>query len=347
MERRMREAITLAAGTTPHPNPRVGAVVLDPAGEVVGRGAHHGPGHAHAEVVALAEAGERARGGTLVVTLEPCDHASRTPPCTEAILGAGVSRVVVALEDPDARVSGRGIARLREAGVEIVTGVSSEGAAALDPGYLHHRRTGRPRVTLKTALTLDGQIAAADGTSQWITSEEARADAHALRAASDAVMVGAGTLEADDPVLTVRLPGYLGPQPQAVVVAGMRVLPAGARLWKREPLVFSPQHREVPGEVVVLPGPGGVDLAAAIDELGRREVVDLLVEGGAALAGSLLRLGLVDRGVFYLAGKLAGGVGLPAIGGSFPNVEAARPIVIDRVDRVGPDLRIEFLMKEQ
>jgi diaminohydroxyphosphoribosylaminopyrimidine deaminase/5-amino-6-(5-phosphoribosylamino)uracil reductase len=347
MERRMREAIALAAGTTPHPNPRVGAVVVDPAGEVVGRGAHRGPGQAHAEVLALAEAGERARGGTLVVTLEPCDHDSRTPPCTRAILGAGLSRVVVALEDPDARVSGRGVARLREAGVEVVTGVAADAAAALDPGYLHHRRTGRPRVTLKAALTLDGQVAAADGTSQWITSEEARTDAHELRAASDAVMVGAGTLEADDPVLTVRLPGYLGPQPRAVLVAGTRPLPPEARLWTRDPLVFAPEGRELPGEVVVLPGPGGVDLPAAIAELGRREIVDLLVEGGAALAGALVRSGLVDRGVFYLAGKLAGGVGLPAVGGAFPGVEAARPIVIEQIDRVGPDLRIEFVMKEQ
>ena len=347
MERRMREAIALAAGTTPHPNPRVGAVVLDGSGEVAGRGCHRGPGSPHAEVVALAEAGERARGGTLVITLEPCDHAGRTPPCTEAIRSAGIVRVALGIEDPDPRVSGRGIARLQAAGIEVITGVAAAEVAALDPGYLHHRRTGWPRVTLKSALTLDGQIAAADGSSQWITSEEARADAHGLRAVSDAVMVGAGTVEADDPVLTVRLPGYLGPQPLPVVVAGSRPLPVEARLWQREPLVFAPEPAGLPGEVVALPGPDGVDLGAALAELGRREIVDLLVEGGAGLAGSLLRAGLVDRGVFYLAGKLAGGVGLPATGGSFASVDAAHAITIVSIDRLGPDLRIEFTMEER
>jgi len=346
MERRMREAIDLAAGTTPHPNPRVGALVLDTAGEVVGRGVHEGPGCPHAEVVALAEAGERAAGGTLVVTLEPCDHTGRTPPCADAILSAGVVGVVIGVLDPDHRVSGRGADRLRAAGLKVTTGVAVEAVEALDPGYFHQRRTGRPRVTLKVALTLDGQIAAADGSSRWITSLESRRDGHLLRAASDAVMVGAGTIRIDDPALTVRLPGYLGPQPMAVIVAGKRPLPGGARLWERSPLVFAPAAGGIPGEVVALPGVSGVDLVAAMEELGKRGVVDLLVEGGASLAGSLLRAGLVDRGVFYLAGKLAGGVGLPALGGSFAGVDAARPISITSVDRLGPDLRVEFTMED-
>ena len=347
MERRMREAIDLATGTTSHPNPRVGALVLDTAGEVVGRGVHEGPGFPHAEVVALAEAGERAKGGTLVVTLEPCDHAGRTPPCTDAILSAGVAGVVIGGLDPDDRVSGSGAERLRAAGLKVATDVAGEAVEALDPGYFHQRRTGRPRVTLKTALTLDGQTAAADGSSRWITSPEARRDGHLLRAASDAVMVGAGTIRADDPALTVRLPGYLGPQPRAVIVAGKRPLPPGAQVWERAPLVFTPDAVDIPAEVVALPGASSVDLAAVMQELGKRSVVDLLVEGGATLAGSLLRAGLIDRGVFYLAGKLAGGVGLPAMGGSFVGVDAARPITIASVDRVGPDLRVEFTMEDR
>ena len=345
-ERLMREAISLAAGTRPHPNPRVGALVLDVTGEVVSRAAHAGPGEPHAEALALAQAGERARGGTLVVTLEPCDHTGRTPPCTGAILGAGVVRVLVGVVDPDPRVAGRGLARLREAGLEVRAGVAGDAAEALDPAYFHHRRRGRPRVTLKAALTLDGQAAATDGTSQWITSEEARADAHRLRAEVDAVVIGAGTLAADDPLLTVRLAGYEGPQPRPVVVAGRRPLPPGARLWAREPVVLAPGPVDVPGEVVLAPGPGGVDLEAGLRALGDRGLLDVLVEGGPTLAGALWRARLVDRGVFYLGGRLAGGPGLPALGGIFATLAEARPVAFVSVERVGPDLRIEFNPKE-
>jgi diaminohydroxyphosphoribosylaminopyrimidine deaminase / 5-amino-6-(5-phosphoribosylamino)uracil reductase len=346
-ERLMREAISLAVPTRPHPNPRVGALVLDAAGTVVSRAAHAGPGQPHAETAALAGAGERARGGTLVVTLEPCDHTGRTPPCTVAILAAGVARVLVGAVDPDSRVSGRGLARLQAAGLEVRAGIAAAEAAALDPGYFHHRRTGRPRVTLKAALTLDGQSAAADGTSRWITSSQARADAHHLRAEADAVMVGVGTLAADDPALTVRLPRYDGPQPRPVVVAGRRPLPPQARLWQRHPLVLTPQPLEVPGEVVVAPGPDGVDLEAGLEALGARGILDLLVEGGPILAGALWRAGLVDRGVFYFAARLGGGAGLPALAGRFATLAAARDVEIVSAGRVGPDLRVEFTVKEQ
>jgi diaminohydroxyphosphoribosylaminopyrimidine deaminase/5-amino-6-(5-phosphoribosylamino)uracil reductase len=345
-ERRlMLEAIGLARRANAHPNPSVGALVLDVSGTVVGRGFHQGPGSAHAEIVALSEAGEAAAGGTLVVTMEPCVHEGRTPPCTETVLDAGLRAVIVGTIDPDSRVAGRGIARLREAGLEVVVGVAADEVEALDPGYYHHRRTGKPRVTLKAALTLDGQAAASDGSSRWITSEEARLNAHQLRAAADAVAVGAGTVIADDPALTVRLPEYLGPQPLPVVFAGRRPLPPAAQLWERNPLVFCPHEAAYPGDVVVMPGPDGVDLAAAVDELGRRQILDLLVEGGPTIAGSFVRGGLVDRGVFYLAGGLAGGVGRPALEGAFSSLGAVRGVEILSVDRAGPDVRVEFTME--
>ncbi len=338
----MRQAITLARPTRPHPNPRVGAVVLGPDGELVGAGVHGGPGHPHAEVVALQQAGRSAAGGTMVVTLEPCAHDGRTPPCVQALLGAGVRRVVVGAEDPDPRVSGKGIAALAQRGVELVIGVLSEEAQDLDPGYFHHRRTGRPRVTLKMALTLDGQAAGADGSSQWITNQKARFDAHRLRAESDAVMVGAGTVLADDPRLTVRLAGHRGAQPVPVVVAGRRPLPGHARVFSRPCLVLAPRPVQLPAEVIVAGEGNRVDLEAALAELGRRGIVDLLVEGGPRLAGSLAALHLLDRGVLYLGARLAGGVGLPAFDAIFSTLEGARPVRITDVRQVGSDVRIEF-----
>src|SRR5690606_1152000 len=224
----------LAARSNPHPNPRVGAVILDAAGRVIAEGWHGAPGEAHAERAALADLGGPApEGATMVVTLEPCDHHGRTPPCTRAILEAGIGRVVVGIVDPDPRVGGGGIQHLQEAGVEVEVGLLGSEVAAAAPGYFHHRRHGRPRITLKTAVTLDGQTAAADGTSQWITGPEARRDAHLLRSRADAVMIGAGTLRADNPSLTVRLEGYDGPQPRPVVVAGSEPLPPGAQVWQR------------------------------------------------------------------------------------------------------------------
>ena len=345
--RLMDEALRLAAPTSPHPNPRVGAIVLDRDGRVVASAAHAGAGAPHAEAVALAAAGPAAVGGTLVVTLEPCAHEGRTPPCTRAIVAAGIRRVVIGAEDPDRRVGGRGIAALREAGIEVALHPDGRAAEAVDPGYFHHRRTGLPRVTLKAALTLDGQAAAADGTARWITDGPAREDGHRLRAAADAVMVGAGTLIADDPVLTVRTPGYQGRQPRPVLVAGERPLPPGAAIWRRDPIVLAPAPLEVPGgEVVVVPAEHGVDLRRGVAALGEREIVDLLVEGGPALAGAMLRAGLVQRGVFYLAGRLAGGTGRPAFGGSFATLADARDVAITGVEPVGGGVRIEFVLEE-
>jgi diaminohydroxyphosphoribosylaminopyrimidine deaminase/5-amino-6-(5-phosphoribosylamino)uracil reductase len=348
MERVQQEMMAVAVGIAeqhhPHPNPRVGAVVVTGDGRIVGRGGHAGPGLPHAEVLALREAGGECAGATLFVTLEPCAHHGQTPPCTEALIASGIAKVVAAVEDPDRQVAGRGFAALHRAGIEVTVGVGAAAARALDPGYFHHRETGRPRVTLKLAMTLDGQTAAADGTSQWITSVEARHDAHRLRAESDAVMVGAGTVLADDPALTVRLPEHRRPQPLAVVVVGRRRLPAACQVRARQALVFSPSGLDLPTEVVVAPDRTGerVDLQSMLENLGNRGVVDLLVEGGATLASNLWTAGLIDHGVFYAGAVLAGGAGRGVLGGDFENIGNLQPINYTGLERIGPDIRIDF-----
>ena len=302
----MTEAIRLASLHHPHPNPRVGAVLVDRAGTMVGSGAHERAGLAHAERLALAGAGSVPEGATMVVTLEPCDHHGRTPPCTDALIEAGVEHVVVGRLDPDTRVAGAGIDRLRSAGITVEVLDPDDPVAARieasDPGYFHHRRTGRARVVLKLASTLDGQTAAADGTSQWITGEEARRDAHRLRARFDGVLVGSGTLIADDPRLDVRLEDSTAHQPRPIVVSGSRTLPDVARIWDREPIVVSAVERSIPsGELVVVEGSeGGVDLEDMLERLPELGILDLMVEGGATIAGGLWALDLVDAGVSYL-----------------------------------------------
>ncbi len=340
----MGRAVELARDHHTHPNPRVGAVLVDREGHVIGEGAHHGPGEAHAEAIALSQAGGRAGGATMYVTLEPCDHHGRTPPCVDALLTAGVARVVVATEDPDPRTSGRGIARLRDSGVEVVIGVLSEEAEALDPAYFHHRRSGLPRVTWKCAVTLDGSVAAADGSSQWITSTEARRDAHLLRARADAVVIGAGTLEADDPLLTVRLEEAHHHQPVPVVVAGASPLPAEARLWERNPVVISNFERPIPsGSLVVVEGRGGrpepVAVARALADLGH---LDLLLEAGPRLSGEWWRAGVIHRGVLYLGAKVGGGMGTAPLGGVFSSIDRAEVVSITGVRSLGGDVRIDF-----
>jgi diaminohydroxyphosphoribosylaminopyrimidine deaminase / 5-amino-6-(5-phosphoribosylamino)uracil reductase len=276
----MRRAMALAGGVrgTTSPNPWVGAVV-EPGGA---SGATQPPGGPHAEVVALRQAGAAASGATLYVTLEPCAHTGRTPPCVDAIVDAGVARVVVGVEDPDERVRGAGIRALRAAGVTVDVGVCAEEVAEQLAPYLKHRRTGRPWVVLKLAASLDGRTAAPDGSSRWITGAAARTDAHRLRAESDAVIVGAGTVRADDPSLTVR--AVEGRDPLRVVLGKA---PGGARLHP----------------ALELTG----DLGEILDELGQRGVVQALVEGGATVAGEFHRAGLVDRYVLYLAPALFGG----------------------------------------
>ncbi|MEN8112973.1 MAG: bifunctional diaminohydroxyphosphoribosylaminopyrimidine deaminase/5-amino-6-(5-phosphoribosylamino)uracil reductase RibD [Actinomycetota bacterium] len=340
----MYRAVRLTDDTWPHPNPRVGAVVVASDGDVVAEGVHIAPGSGHAEAVALTTAGRAAVGSTLIVTLEPCVHHGRTPPCTEAIIEAGVARVIVGALDPDPRVSGKGIASLRETGIEVVVGVAADAVRSNDPAYFHHRETGLPFVTLKIAATLDGQVAAADQTSRWITGPEARQDGHRLRAESDAVLVGAGTVISDNPRLDVRIAGYEGRQPRPVIVAGERPLPPDAILFDRDPLIITGRAGQTGlGDVeqVALAGATGVDLSAAMRHLGERGVVSLLIEGGPTLGGAALRAGLVDRVILHYGAKLAGGRGFSALEGVFATLNDAREVTIEAVSRLGPDLRVE------
>jgi diaminohydroxyphosphoribosylaminopyrimidine deaminase/5-amino-6-(5-phosphoribosylamino)uracil reductase len=318
----MAEAIGLGQSVrrTTSPNPWVGAVVVPEDDRPVALGATEPPGGRHAEVVALDLAGESARGATLYVTLEPCSHFGRTAPCADSVIEAGIRRVVVGVRDPDAQVRGRGIRRLADAGLEVTVGVMAEEVGASLAPYLTHRSRGTPWVVLKLAATLDGRIAAPDGSSRWITGPPARADVHALRAESDAILVGAGTVRRDDPLLTVRDAG--GTDPLRVVLGHP---PEGARA--RPDLVYE-------GEPA--------DLLA---ELGRRGVVQLLVEGGSHVAGSFHRLGLVDLYVIYLAPAFMGGEdGVPLFAGpGAPTMEAVWRGRIAGVRQIGPDVRIDVL----
>ncbi|WP_392541927.1 bifunctional diaminohydroxyphosphoribosylaminopyrimidine deaminase/5-amino-6-(5-phosphoribosylamino)uracil reductase RibD [Oryzobacter telluris] len=325
----MQRALDAARlGPESDPNPRVGCVVTDRGGRVIGIGHHRGAGTPHAEVDALARAGEAARGGTALVTLEPCDHTGRTGPCTDALLAAGVARVRYAVADPDPTAAG-GAAHLGAAGVDVAEvadpAVRAE-AEALNATWLHARRTGRPFVTWKTATTLDGRTAAPDGTSRWITGAEARADVHALRSRVGAVLVGTGTALADDPALTVRdADGHPAAHQPWRVVAGTRALPEDARLL----------DDSAPTLVVASRDPREV-----LDALVERGVHHLLLEGGATLAAAFLRAGLVDEVVAYVAPTLLG-AGPSAVGDlGIGTIADALHLETTDVTVLGGDVRI-------
>jgi len=325
------------------PNPSVGAVVLDRSGAVVGEGRTAPAGGPHAEVTALARAGGAARGGTAVVTLEPCDHTGRTGPCTQALIAAGVARVVVALRDPNPIAAG-GLDTLRAAGVEVVTGVREDEAYQVLIGWLTAIRRGRPFLIWKVAATLDGRAAAADGTSQWITSPQARADVHALRGTVDAIIVGVGTVLADDASLTVRradaAPGAR--QPLRVVVDSSGRTPEGAKVRD----AAAPTWLATTADVGSTPD-GRVDLTRLADLLYRRGVRSALIEGGPTLAGAFLRAGLVDRVVAYVAPKLLG-AGLPALGDAgIGTIHEAIDLELLDVLRIGPDLRLTASLRKE
>jgi diaminohydroxyphosphoribosylaminopyrimidine deaminase/5-amino-6-(5-phosphoribosylamino)uracil reductase len=352
----MRRAIDLAliGRGLVAPNPMVGAVVVS-GGDVVGEGHHEGPGLPHAEIVALNEAGDRARGATLYTTLEPCCHFGRTPPCTEAIVRAGIARVVAATTDPNPVVDGRGAAILSSRGIEVELGVLAGPSERMNAAFSTHVRTGMPYVIWKFAASLDGKVAATDGTSRWISGEEARADAHRLRGWADAILIGAGTAIADDPALTVRDPTYRGRPPVRVVVdAAGRVQPAGALFDDRAPTLVATTDRApverreawraAGAEVVVFEAEDGqVPLAALLADLGKRDVQGVLLEGGPTLAWSAVEARLVDAVVAYLAPVLVGGATAPgALGGDgFAPLSEGLGLSIHSVERVGRDIRVE------
>ena len=336
------------------PNPMVGAVVVS-EGSIVGEGFHEGPGLPHAEVVALNHAGDRARDATLYTSLEPCNHFGRTPPCTEAIVRAGVARVVSATTDPNPVVDGRGLRMLRDRGVEVRDGVLAEVAQRLNEAFAKHVRTGMPFVVWKAASSLDGKVAARDGSSRWITGEAARADVHRLRAWSDAIVVGAGTALADDPELTVRAPGYRGRPPIRVLVDARGRVGSTGDLFDRQaptlvattelaPLEVREGWRAAGAEVLVLETDGeGVALGSLFADLGKRDVQGVLLEGGPTLAWSAVEDRLVDTIVLYLAPKLIGGEAAPTVleGRGFAPIRQALPMRIRSVERIGDDLRVE------
>ena len=336
------------------PNPLVGAVVVA-EGRILGQGFHEGPGRPHAEIVALEEAGEGARGATLYTTLEPCDHFGRTPPCTRAIARGGVARVVSAMGDPNPVVDGRGFAALEAAGIEVRTGVLAHDAMRLNEAYVKHVRTGLPFVTWKMAASLDGKVASRDGTSRWITGEAARADVHRLRAAADAIVVGAGTALVDDPSLTVRDPRYTGRPPLRVLVdARGRVPETGDLFDASAPTMvattsLAPRERREAwrsrgAEVVEYePEGGGVPLTQLLSDLGKRDIQGVLLEGGPTLAWSMVEDRAVDKVVVYLAPKLIGGQDAPGVlgGRGFAPIAQAMQLSIASIDLVGEDLRVE------
>lgn len=359
----MTLALRLAAKGRGHtsPNPMVGAVIVN-RGKIVGQGSHRKVGGPHAEVLAVSQAGSRANGGTLYVTLEPCSHLKkRTPPCVPLVITSGVRRVVVAMVDPNPQVSGRGIAQLKRAGIQVEVGCLEAEAQQLNEAYIHRVQTGRPFTILKAGMTLDGQIATAGGESQWITGDEARSQAHRLRADVDAVLVGIGTVLRDDPQLTARLgsdPVQLAPrQPLRVVVDSRLRIPLRAAVLQRQedahtviattrlaPLKKIERLQARGIDVLIMPNAGGhLNLTALWTRLGQLGVTSLLVEGGSELNAAVLRAGLPQRLMCFVAPLLLGGQDAKGLfGGISPRrLRDAVPLKNLRMEPVGRDMLIQ------
>lgn len=357
----MARALQLAARGlyTTGCNPRVGCV-LTRGDRIVGEGWHVRPGEGHAEVNALRQAGEQARGATAYVTLEPCSHQGRTPPCAEALVAAGVKRVVAAMEDPNPQVAGSGLQRLRDAGIEVSCGVLETEARALNPGFIKRMQQGLPWVRLKLAMSMDGRTAMASGESQWITGPAARADVQRLRARSDAIISGADSVLLDDSALTVRaaelgLPeaearAAAATQPLRVLIDGRLRVPLDRRLFREPGPVLvactdQPQRGHDHGardvELLALPGEAGrVDLRALLGELAGRGCNEVLVESGAELAGAFWRAGLVDELIIYMAPRLLGSRARPLLQLPFDRMAEAEDLQITDMRAVGNDWRI-------
>src|ERR1051326_1268512 len=315
--RMMARALALAARGAGQvsPGPLVGCVVVSPAGEVVGEGHYIFEAINHAETIALEQAGDKARGGTAYVSLEPHAHHGRTPPCTNALIAAGIKRVVAPIEDLNPKVSGQGFAHLRAGGIEVQVGLLADEATQINEAYLHYMRTGRPFVHLKLAVSLDGKIATKSGDSRWITGPEARCRAHELRHAYDAILVGAGTVLRDDPSLTDRS-GLKRRRPLVRVVLGDKVSPQSklATTTAEAPVIVvgrsgGGELAETGVEVLSL---NPENLPAVLDELGHRSIQSVLVEGGAAVAGSFIDAGLVNKVTFFIEPKIIGGIDAPS-----------------------------------
>jgi len=359
----MAEALRLAGrarGRT-SPNPMVGAVVVT-RGRVVGRGYHRRAGEPHAEVIALDEAGPRARGGTLYVNLEPCTVKGRTPPCAPLVARSNVARVVVGIEDPNPAVSGRGVKYLRRRGVEVTTGVLSERCTRLNEVFIKHISTGLPFVILKAACTLDGKIATSSGDSKWISCEASRRWVHRLRAEVDAVAAGIGTVVADDPLLTARC-GRPARQPARVVIdrnlrisTGARLLDggeAGPTLVVTSKSAGGAKARELTdcgAEVIHVPrvAGGGIDFAEMLRELGRRDITSILIEGGAEIGSAALESRVVDKVFFFYAPKIVGGNTAPGPVGGKGRDRLGEAIKLGRmsVRRIGEDLMVEAYVEK-
>ncbi len=347
------------------PNPAVGAVIVRD-GIVLGRGATAKGGRPHAEVIALEQAARRdngalLRGATAYVTLEPCAHHGKTPPCADALIAAGIARLVCPIEDPDPRVSGKGFARLREAGVRVEIGLMAAEAIEVNAGFLMRQTTGRPHVTLKMAATLDGRIATQTGESRWITGAEARARVHLMRAQADGILVGAGTARADDPMLDIRLPG-LWPAPVRIVADGALSLPLTGRLvatagkqplWvlhrKGAPADRAEALRRAGAETIeVGHGEDGLlDMSDSLQKLGARGLTRILCEGGGRLAAALVREGLADQVVLFSAGKIIGGDGLPVIEAfGITALGAAAGFELRGTERIGGDVLSRWIRSD-
>ncbi len=342
----MRWAIQLGekGRLTAPPNPWVGCVLVK-EGEILGEGHHIAPGHPHAETVALEKADKLARGATAYVSLEPCSHHGRTPPCVHALIEAGVKKVVIPFLDPDPQVAGTGVKALEAAGIEVVLGVAKEEAErSLEP-YLHHRRTKRPYCVLKSAMSIDGRTAATDSTSKWITSEEARHDVHLLRAQSQAILIGSETARLDRPKLTVR--GYDADSPLRVLIDSEGKVPPEGPLFDTTlapTLVFTtdPKWKKEGVEVMCLPK---ITLERVLEELGRRHVMQLLVEGGSTLHSAFIKEGLAHRFCLYIGDCLLGSNGKPLL----PNLEVASIEEAPRwslvsVSRLNDSVRLDYIV---
>lgn len=358
-EEYMRRAIELGqkGRLSAPPNPWVGCVIVR-EGHIVGEGFHRFPGEPHAEMRALESAGGLAKGSTVYVTLEPCSHYGRTPPCTKALIQAGVARVVISLQDPDMRVSGKGIEELISAGIKVDVGTEEKRAAESLRAYLHHRKTGRPYCIVKSAISLDGRTAAADQTSKWITGQEARADAHQWRAESQAILIGQRTAFIDQPTLTARTGGNLDRQPTRVVLdthgslypagplfdtsiaptlvmTSINVDPAVIMAWQKAGVEVEKIH--------LSPGGEGLDLREVLTVLGRRGVLQLLVEGGSKIHGGFLTAGLIDRLVLYVGTCILGPQGIPLFSMEGPaTINEATRWRNCGVKNFGNDVRLEY-----